>query len=78
MWNEKVLIHIISSISNLVKIDHNSEEKGLFACICVAIDVSKPLKRMIKYVLMMSIMNVYWSMKILLVSVLAVGANPQV
>lgn len=51
MWNEKVLIHIISSISNLVKIDHNSEEKGLFACICVAIDVSKPLKRMIKYVL---------------------------
>lgn len=53
MWNGKVLKHIISPIGNLSKINNNSEEvaKGLFARICVEVDVSKPLKRTIKYVL---------------------------
>lgn len=53
MWNEKVLRHTIGLIGNLTKIDQNSEEvkKGLFARSCVADDVSKPLKRTIKYVL---------------------------
>lgn len=48
-----MLRHIISPIDNLIKIDHNSKEvtRGLFARVCVKVDVSKPLKRKIKYVL---------------------------
>lgn len=53
MWNDKVFRHIISPIGNLIQIDHNFEDvtKGLFARIYVEIDVLKPLKRTIKYVL---------------------------
>lgn len=52
MWNEIVLRHILSPISKLYKVDCNSEEvsKGFFARVCVDVDISKPLKRKIKYV----------------------------
>lgn len=51
LWNEIILKHIISPIGNLIGKDHKSEEvsKGLFVRICVEVDVSKPLKRKLKY-----------------------------
>lgn len=41
----------MSPIGNLIRMDNKSEEvsKGLFARICVKVDVSKPLKRKLNY-----------------------------
>lgn len=52
MWNEIVLRHILSLIGKLYKVYHNSEEfsKGLFARVCVEVDITRSLKRKINYV----------------------------
>lgn len=49
--NEKVLKYIPSPIGQLIKIGDKPEEvsKGLFSRVSVEVDVSKPLKRKLKY-----------------------------
>lgn len=51
MWNDRVLRHIHSPTGKLIKVNHISEEviKGMFARVCIEVDISKPLKRKIKY-----------------------------
>lgn len=47
-----MLRHILTPIGWLYKVDHRSEEvcKGLFARVCVELDISKPFKLKIKYI----------------------------
>lgn len=51
MWNENNLRKILKPIGKLCKVDPNSEElsKGLFARVCLEVDISKPLKMKIQY-----------------------------
>lgn len=51
LWNELILKHILSPIGNLIRMYHKSEEvsKGFFVRVCVQVDISKHLKRKLKY-----------------------------
>lgn len=51
MWNDLIFKPIISPIDDLIRMDHKSIEvsKGLFARVSDEVDVSKPLKRKLKF-----------------------------